>query len=806
MKPSLPLLGWIVAAACTMCATAGLARADDPVDSSVDVQLFDLAIGPHAFLTVDGAEVLVPKAFHVGMMLQYLAEPLTIYDIDPATKEYLGVRSRVVESLFEGQIYGAYGLKDKLQIGVALPVTLSMTGEGLDMETGRAAAGGLSVTGLGDARVEVAYQFYRKGNLAITANPALTLPTSTSLGSQDNAWLGDDLPGFLPRAAAEWQDPNGKLSAAANLGFLARWPREVYSSRLSSQLLYGAAVRYRFTDKLGGVGELFGRKGLRGEVDELPMELGGAASVVISPTLTLLVGGGAGLIKGLGTPSYRLFGVVTWSRDYSDSDGDGIANANDRCPQLKEDVDGWEDSDGCPEADNDNDFIEDAADACPNQAEDKDGFDDEDGCPEPDNDKDGFLDGKDRCPTQAEDKKPPHPEDGCPASSRDSDGDGIQDDRDKCPSEEEDVDGFEDEDGCPEPDNDQDGVKDEDDRCPVEAEDKDNFEDSDGCPEDDNDKDGFLDSADKCPNEAEVINGLTDDDGCPDQGGKMLARFDGRRIVFTSEPKFGRGNTIGKTAKPHLEQAALHMRAHREVKTWRLVVATKKQRRAKDPRRYATERAVKIKAFLVERGISAESIEPMGAVSDRDRLGLVASEIEEAPAPGSDATEPAAGEPAADAADAPDPVFVDDAAIASATADNDNDGITGDDDKCPDQAETINGVKDEDGCPDQGGKVLATLEGKVIKLAEPVPFGSGKRIRSAGKAVLDQAAAHMRAHAEIKWRVVVAAKGGAKVAQSRADAVRDYLSGRGVTKNHIEALGVAGESDRVGIVAAGKTE
>ena len=51
--------------------------------------------------------------------------------------------------------------------------------------------------------------------------------------------------------------------------------------------------------------------------------------------------------------------------------------------------------------DSDGDGIVDTADRCPEAAEDVDGFEDEDGCPDPDNDQDGFLDEVDKCPLQA---------------------------------------------------------------------------------------------------------------------------------------------------------------------------------------------------------------------------------------------------------------------------------------------------------------------------------------------------------------------------------------------------------------------
>ncbi|MEZ4454625.1 MAG: hypothetical protein R3B09_34555, partial [Nannocystaceae bacterium] len=50
--------------------------------------------------------------------------------------------------------------------------------------------------------------------------------------------------------------------------------------------------------------------------------------------------------------------------------------------------------------DRDGDGLADAEDRCPDEAEDRDGFEDEDGCPDPDNDRDGVLDVDDQCPNE----------------------------------------------------------------------------------------------------------------------------------------------------------------------------------------------------------------------------------------------------------------------------------------------------------------------------------------------------------------------------------------------------------------------
>ena len=130
-----------------------------------------------------------------------------------------------------------------------------------------------------------------------------------------------------------------------------------------------------------------------------------------------------------------------------DSDGDGIIDEFDACPDEAEDFDGFEDDDGCPDYDNDFDGIPDLEDTCPLAAEDYDGFADSDGCPDPDNDLDGVLDINDDCPDEAEDKDGFLDEDGCP--DIDNDGDGILDVDDECPNKPETFNGFEDQDGCP---------------------------------------------------------------------------------------------------------------------------------------------------------------------------------------------------------------------------------------------------------------------------------------------------------------------------------------------------------------------
>jgi OOP family OmpA-OmpF porin len=145
--------------------------------------------------------------------------------------------------------------------------------------------------------------------------------------------------------------------------------------------------------------------------------------------------------KGSANQLQHVIGL-TYLFGSGDSDGDGVSDKKDVCP----DIPGLKEFDGCP--DTDGDGIPDNKDTCPEEA----GSAEMNGCP--DTDGDGIADGDDACPNAAGTSEM----NGCP----DSDGDKVADKDDKCP----DVAGEIANNGCPWPDSDGDGVLDKDDLCP----------------------------------------------------------------------------------------------------------------------------------------------------------------------------------------------------------------------------------------------------------------------------------------------------------------------------------------------------
>ncbi len=65
-----------------------------------------------------------------------------------------------------------------------------------------------------------------------------------------------------------------------------------------------------------------------------------------------------------------------------DRDHDGVSDDDDRCPEVVEDHDGFQDEDGCPDLDDDRDGMPDSEDLCPRHAETRNNYDDDDGCPD----------------------------------------------------------------------------------------------------------------------------------------------------------------------------------------------------------------------------------------------------------------------------------------------------------------------------------------------------------------------------------------------------------------------------------------
>lgn len=226
-----------------------------------------------------------------------------------------------------------------------------------------------------------------------------------------------------------------------NVGYKTNFSQDIVTLKLGNQLTWGTGLQVLLgDDRFMITAEAFGRTAAAsntgfGGREETPVEVLGGFKYLDRTGFAVGLAGTAGVTPGYGSPDWRLIGMLGFTMPEKeavavlDTDGDGIFDDVDQCPNDPEDIDGFQDEDGCPDFDNDGDGVLDVNDGCPMDPEDIDGFEDEDGCPDLDNDGDGILDVDDMCP----DEPGPPENNGCPDADRD--GDGVPDRVDNCPDE-----------------------------------------------------------------------------------------------------------------------------------------------------------------------------------------------------------------------------------------------------------------------------------------------------------------------------------------------------------------------------------
>lgn len=368
----------------------------------------------------------------LGLTLDWAHKPLVLYDAD----------GEELESIVGDQVFAHLGggviLWNRVRFAANLPLQLSTSGDAAAVgavtvsTNGNAALGDLRLGG--DARLLGEY-----GDLVTLAvGVQLHLPT----GDQD-AFAGDGkVRVVIPRVmvAGDFQ----QFAYSARMGFVYRAQDSGLGGiPTGSELTFVATAGMRLLDRKLLVGpELSGSTvvsegGAAFEESTTPFEvvLGGHYRI---PDWIFALGVGPGLTRGLGSPAVRVLASVEWSPDVKpppeeeprDTDGDGIIDDVDACPQTPGEANDDPDKHGCPPPDDrDGDGIVDADDACPDTPGEASDDPEQHGCP-PDRDGDGVIDDEDACPDTPGIRTDDPDTNGCPG---DRDGDGVRDPDDACP-------------------------------------------------------------------------------------------------------------------------------------------------------------------------------------------------------------------------------------------------------------------------------------------------------------------------------------------------------------------------------------
>lgn len=394
MRPSAIALSSLLAASVVSPAAA---------QPSVDLRGFRASIDPGAGVYSEPAATPDTGEWSASLWGSYAYRPIVLRD--PASGE---VRFDVIRHQVSADFAAGVGIARRLLVGLTLPVVLHQAGDAPTSDATRVlgdtwvpaqAVGDLGLVG---KLTLVQPTGGDLGGLALALHERFTLPTGDEASFVGEGSVTNEL-----RLLAEYRLIAFGAHLAAGLKLRAAEARFACQATPASaagndpcptvfghELPFGLGLSFR--PQILGI-DPEGRATFFLEASgHLPLspiapfenqetaalELGLAARYAIGD-ISFLGGVGTALVGGVGTTPLRAVLSVAWTPRVHDADGDGVDDEADQCGELAEDLDGFQDEDGCPEGDNDEDGVFDDEDRCPSQKEDEDGVEDEDGCPDP---------------------------------------------------------------------------------------------------------------------------------------------------------------------------------------------------------------------------------------------------------------------------------------------------------------------------------------------------------------------------------------------------------------------------------------
>src|SRR5580658_3795723 len=238
-------------------ALGGAAHADPACYGPFSPCLNDDALWPHAgpsrVVQVGSTETLPEAQLGFGLVTTYLSRPVVFQLPSPGGA---GSYQYAVNQQANATFLWAYGVTDRLELDVALPISLYESGAGLGPITGGAA---LKDTAVRDMRFGFAYEIVSHRNAkalpvgdASTAGAPL-LPArewglaarfelSAPTGDHDQ-FAGEPTAVFVPSVAADYRHPGGVV-AGVEVGARLRPTTDLLTARVGSELVLGAGAGY----------------------------------------------------------------------------------------------------------------------------------------------------------------------------------------------------------------------------------------------------------------------------------------------------------------------------------------------------------------------------------------------------------------------------------------------------------------------------------------------------------------------------------------------------------------------------------
>ncbi|MFO0576088.1 MAG: OmpA family protein [Polyangia bacterium] len=477
--------------------------------------------GEWSFL-VDHPWYSATRYFAAGVTLNYAHNPL-VFGLSDINGNFTQTQSIITHQLI-GHLDLAGSFLDRVTISASVPMTF--------LERGQRVGGLAPISGVavGDPRVGLMVRVFGQPDRSAF---------SLSLGGY--VWVplrkfDDSLPlqssdsdvRVLPKLVLGGLSHRVRWSLTA--GFLYRPDASLGAfmtpdgSSTGSSVQLGAGIGYADTVRRFAIGPeallstvVVNGNAFKRDFTSLEVLLG--AHYNIAGQVQLGVAGGVGVLREPGTPDARALFRLAYAPIRKppppkiDSDGDGIWDYQDACPQEAGPASDEKARHGCPPPDRDRDGVIDGDDLCPDVPSGKRPDPARRGCPIPDKDGDGVLDSEDQCIGEPQGEFPDPKRPGCP--DKDSDSDGVRDAQDQCPTEAATQHADPKRPGCPDKDTDRDGVYDAQDQCPTVPASVHPDPNKPGCPLPDRDADTIVDSLDACPDRPGSPDPDPKKNGCP---------------------------------------------------------------------------------------------------------------------------------------------------------------------------------------------------------------------------------------------------------------------------------------------------
>jgi hypothetical protein len=415
--------GRVALASLAACIAAGLAspsaRATD-CSGLLSPCINDDALWPHAgpstFVAIGSTETIAPRQLGFGLVTSYLNRPIVLGVKSPGGS---GSDQYAVDDQANGTFLWAYGVSERLELDLAVPLTFGQGGTGLAPITG---GDGLKDTAVRDLRFGFAYALVARSHADDAPTErrdgfglATRLEVSAPTGDSDQ-FAGERSGVFVPSVAADWR--RGRWLAGVEMGARIRPTTELLGARVGTQLVTALGAGYDVLPRRDLLTIMLEAWALPTFAEQHDVHLQPDNTYLSAPNgqyivpaewhlsartaplrggdLSIQAGGGGELPftspVGITTPRFRFTLGIRWApvvhpgrvaptpTPSPPGVNLGLSTVRDACTGDPDLVDGFKDDDGCPDEDQDKDGIPDRLDRCPLVPEDFAGL--TDGCPE----------------------------------------------------------------------------------------------------------------------------------------------------------------------------------------------------------------------------------------------------------------------------------------------------------------------------------------------------------------------------------------------------------------------------------------